>query len=72
MFINRYSARELAQIGKYACEHGLTAAASYFSRKWGVRVSKPTVQSMKKAYVDGVREKRVMDDEDLTLLPAKK
>ena len=67
----RYSAGEQASIGKYACEHNLTAEASYFSRKWRVRVSKPTVQSIKKACIDSVREKRAMDNEDLTFLPAK-
>ena len=27
----------------------------------------PTIQSIKKAYLDGVRDKRALDDEDLTV-----
>ena len=68
----KYSAKDRAEIGKYASQHGLTAAAGHFSRKLGVNMSKSTIQSIKKSYLDGVREKRARDDEDLTLLPGKK
>ena len=75
----RYTAKERAQIGKYAHLHGITATAKHFSRKMGVTVSKPTVQSILKSYVVGVRGKRALEDEDdedrgtgLTVLPCKK
>ena len=49
----RYTQGVRADIGKYACQHGVTAAVSHFSRKLGHCVSKTTVHSMKKAYFEG-------------------
>ena len=64
----RYSSTLRAQIGSYADIHGTSAASRYFPRKLGKKVTKSSVQSIKKAYV---REKR-KTDEELTDLPEKK
>ena len=69
----RYSATDCAEIGKYACHHGVAAAARFFSRKLDKRVSESTVQSIKNAYVEGLRQKRGAEDRgDITALPLKK
>ena len=72
-FLFRYSPSIRADIGKYACQHGITAAAIYFSKKLENEVCTSTVQSIKKAYLEGVREKRLaLDEGDVTSLPSKK
>ena len=69
----RYSPSVRADIGRYACFHGLAAAARYFSRKLGHRVSETTVHLIKKAYLEGKKEKRAAEDDgDVTVLPPKK
>lgn len=69
----RYSPSIRADIGKYACQHGITAAAVYFSKKLENKVCTSMVQSIKKAYFEGVREKRLaLDEADVTSLPSKK
>ena len=69
----QYSATDRAEIGKYACHHGVAAAAGFFSRKLDKRVSESTVQSIKNAYVEGLRQKRGAEDGgDITALPLKK
>ncbi len=69
----RYSPSVRANIGRYACFHGIAAAARYFSHKLGHRVSETTVHSIKKAYLEGKKEKRAAeDDDDVTVLPPKK
>ena len=64
---NRYSTRVCADIGKYACEHRIAAAARHFTRKLSHNVSETTVRSIKRAYLQGVREKRVAAADDSTL-----
>ena len=66
--LRRYSSTLRAQIGSYAGIHGTSEASRYFTRKLGEKVTKSSVQSIKKAYV---REKRKTDGE-LTDLPEKK
>ena len=62
-----------AEIGKYACHHGITAAVRFFSRKLEHDVSKSTILSIKKAYLEAMKENRTIEDsDDLESLPAKK
>ena len=69
----RYDPSIRAEIGKYASQHGVAATARLYSRKLGHKVSETTANSLKKAYLEGVREKRTaVDDGDVTLLPMKK
>lgn len=48
----RYDDASRAAIGKYACQHGAAATVRYFSQKLGKQVSKSTVKSIKKAYIE--------------------
>ena len=53
----------------------MTKAAQYFSRKLDHDVSKSTVVSIKRAYLEGMKENRTRaedDDGDLAVLPANK
>ena len=62
-----------AQIGKYAGEHGVSAAARHFTKVIGKPISVSTVYDCKKAYCKELSRKRKAD-EDLTIerLPTKK
>ena len=73
-YTNKYSVRVRADTGMYACQHGATAAANHFPRKFSPKVTKTTVHSIKRAYLQGVREKKAATDDDDTLkdLPLKK
>ena len=53
----RYSAKDRADIAKYAGQNCLTSAASHFSRKFGMNVSKTTVKSIRGPYEPEVKEK---------------
>ena len=55
---NRYSPRDRAAIGRYASQHGVAAAARFFSRKLKRTVRETTVRSIKTAYVREVQRKR--------------
>lgn len=69
----RYDPSIRAEIGKYASQHGVAATARLYSRKLGHKVSETTANSLKKAYLEGVQEKRAAEDNgDVTLLPMKK
>ena len=70
----KYSPTVRAEIGKYACHHGVAAAARFFSRRLDKKVSETTVRSIKTAYVKlGVQQKRGAEDEgEITALPLKK
>ena len=69
----RYTPKERAEIGKYVCHHGATEAARVFSRKLGVRLSESTARSIKKDYVEGLRQKRrAEDDGEVATLSLKK
>ena len=69
----RYSPAQRAQIGKYACENGIAAAARYFSKKLDGKLSVSTVQYIKKAYIISLRENRAsQSDVELTVLPVLK
>jgi len=69
----QYSPTVRAEIGKYACNHGVAAAVRYFSRKRDKPLNESTVQSIKKAYVEGIRRKREAEDGgDIRVLPLKK
>ena len=70
---HRYSPQVRAEIGKYASQHGIASMAKFYTRKLGHSVSESTAYSLKKAYLQSVREKRAVDDEgDVRLLPMKK
>ena len=70
----KYSPTVRAEIGKYACHHGVAAAARFFSRRLDKKVSETTVRSIRSAYVElGVQQKRGAEDEgEITALPLKK
>ena len=69
----RYTPEERMEIGRYACNHGITAAARYFTRRFQQSVRESTVQYIKKEYIASLRQKRASPDEsDLTVLPQKK
>ena len=70
----RYTPKDHAAIGKYACQHGTQAASNSFSRKLATKVSKSSVHSIKRANVESVKQKRKAgsDDEEVTTLPLKK
>ena len=59
---NIYSPGERAKIGKYASIHGATAASRFFFRKLAKNVSKSTVDSIHKAYIEEVKRKRQEND----------
>ena len=54
---NKYDDAQRAAIGKYACQHGPAAAARRFSKTLGNSVSKNTVKSIKKAYVEEMQKR---------------
>ena len=68
----RFSPKKRADIGKYACQNGTTAAAKHYSHKLGTKISSTTVQSMKKQYLEERKKKRTEDDHDVSSLPLKK
>ena len=71
--ICRYSPETRAEIGKYACQNGITRTARYFSRKLKENVSESTVQSIRKTYLEELRKRRrYEDEEDLDILRCKK
>ena len=69
----KYSATVLAEIGKYACQHGAAAAARHFTRKLKKPVRESTVKLIKKGYIKELRKRPRKDDgENVTAFPAKK
>ena len=70
---NRYSPRDRADIGRYASQHGVAAAARFFSRKLKRTVRETTVRSMKAAYAEEtLRKRRGGPGGDVTVLPLQK
>ena len=59
-------------MGRYASQHGVSAAAAHFSRKLKVKINRSTIYSIKKDYLESVREKRKTDDNDVDELPERK
>ena len=59
-----------AEIGRYASINGVPAASATFSNKLGVRVSKSTVNVMKKAYLE--KKRRTGSGAVTTLSPKKR
>ena len=55
-------------IGRYACYHGMTKAAWYFSRKRDHDVSKSTILSIKGAYLEEIKENGARAEEDSDLV----
>ena len=63
------------EIGRYASQHGATAAAQYFSSKLKKPVSISATTSIKKMYAEELRKRRRSDDgslHEITDLPAHK
>ena len=57
LFIScRYNPKERLKITRYACHHGVAAAAAvHFSRKVGHCICESTTHSIKKAYLDEIK-----------------
>ena len=69
----RYSPKDRAEIGWYARLHGSSAATTYFSRKFGNKVSVNTVHSIKKGYEEEAKTKLEADsDDEVKVIPFKK
>ena len=66
----RYCLSLRAEIAKYACMHGAAAAARRFSETLGKSVSENTIKSVKKAYVEEMRNRP--RDKAVDHLPPKK
>ena len=60
----KYSPEERFEIGQYASNHGITAAARYFSRRFQRKVRESTVQYIKKDYISNLRQKRAASPDD--------
>ena len=65
----RFRPKDRADIGRYACHHGITAAARFYSQKLSTKVSTSTVQSIKKQYLEGMKKKRAQDEHNVVTLP---
>ena len=61
-----------ANIGKYACENGVCAAARHFSHRLEKSLNESTVRSIKKAYLIEVGQKRRSDETVIVLPPQKR
>ena len=63
-------------MGKYASQHGVAAAARYFSSKFGENMSETTMRSIRRAYVERMKRMRTveLDEEqaEIIALPPKK
>ena len=57
-----YTSSKCSQIGKYASQHGATAASRHFSSKLKKSVSRSTAKSLKKVYEEELRKRRRCDD----------
>ena len=57
LLLFRYSPKDRADMGRYASVNGLAAAAAHFSPKFRTKVSKSTLQSIRKDYQASVKEK---------------
>ena len=62
-----YSPKKRAEIGKLVCSIGATEAAKRVTKKFGFSIKESTIRSMKKAYLTKQREKRLMEEDDLTI-----
>ena len=72
IYIYRYSPSVRADIGRYASQHGVTAAAREFTRKLGVTVGISTVHSIKKAYIEKLKRCRDEGTTGVSYLPLNK
>ena len=54
------------------CQHGVAAAARHFTRKLGHNVCENTAHSIRKRYIQSVKEKRAAGNGDVRLLPERK
>ena len=63
----RYDPKLRAAIGQRACQHGVAAAARYFSRKLNTNVSQSSVRSIRDAY-----KKKVKETGEVTILHEKR
>ena len=69
----RYSSSQRAKIGKYACIHGVPAAARVYSRKLQKHISETTVRSIRDAFREESTKQRYLGvDEDIEIMPKKK
>ena len=70
-FDTRYTAQERADIGRYAHQNGVTAAARHFSRL-GHHLRESSIRSIRTAYREELGRKRKADGENIMILPEKK
>ena len=69
----RYSSSQRAKIGKYACIHGVPAAARVYSRKLQKHISETTARSIRDAFREESAKQRYLGvDEDIETMPKKK
>ena len=69
----RYSSSQHAKIGRYACIHGVTAAARVYSQKLQKHISETTVRSIRDSFREESTKRRHLDvDEDIETMPKKK
>ncbi len=61
----KYSPEERLEIGQYASENGIAAAARHFSRRFQQNVRESTVQYIKKGYISGLRRKRAASQDEV-------
>ena len=70
---HRYDPKVRLQIARYACFHGVTAAALHFSRKLECRIQPSTVQFIKEAYLNEIKKMRAVGNTDpMNSLPHRK
>ena len=63
-FYTRYTAQERADIGRYAHQNGVTAAARHFSRL-GQHLRESSIRSIRTAYREELGRKRKADGENI-------
>ena len=53
---NTYTPRQRALLGKYAAEHGATAATIHYSKAWNCHINRSTARRLKCQYLEKIKE----------------
>ena len=53
---NTYTLGQHALLGKYAAEHGATAAAIHYSKAWNCHINESTARQLKCQYLEKIKE----------------
>ena len=64
IYIYRYTPSKHAEMGRYTSVHRAATAARFFTRKFGHQVSKTTLHSVKRTYLQEVTRKRANEDDE--------